>query len=389
MIARQITETILRLAKGFPVVAITGPRQAGKTTLARAVFADKTYISLEDPDIRAFADEDPRTFLKQFPNGAILDEVQRCPDLFSYLQSIVDHEQRMGLFILTGSQQFGLYTKITQSLAGRVGLVQLLPFSLAELIAAGRLPADPESAIFYGAYPPLHDRDLRPADWCSSYLSTYVERDLRLLLNIRDLSTFQLFLKMCAARTGQLLNLSSVANDCGITHNTAKAWISILEASYILFLLRPHHANFNKRLVKSPKLYFYDTGLACWLLGIQDRQQIVTHSQRGALFENWVLADFLKGRFNRGLPSNLYFWRDSSGNEVDILAEQGEKLFPVEIKAGRTLSSDYFIALQHWAALAKSNAGPAHLVYAGDAPQHRRTLKVIPWHDIGQLSETL
>lgn len=389
MIARQMTETLLRLAKGFPVVAIIGPRQSGKTTLARAVFADKPYISLEDPDVRAFADNDPRTFLKQYPNGAILDEVQRCPDLFSYLQTLVDGEQRMGQFILTGSQQFGLHTRITQSLAGRVGLVQLLPFSLAELVAAGRSPADPESAIFCGAYPPLHDRDLRPSDWCPSYLATYVERDLRLLLNIRDLSTFQLFLKMCAARTGQLLNLSSVANDCGINHNTAKAWISVLEASYILFLLRPHHANFNKRLVKSPKLYFYDTGLACWLLGIQNKQQIVAHSQRGALFENWVLADFLKGRFNRGLPSNLFFWRDSSGNEVDILAEQGEKLLPVEIKAGRTISSDYFIALQRWTTLAKSIAGPAHLVYAGDTSQQRQSVKVTPWYDISRISETL
>lgn len=389
MIERQATTTILRLCKGFPVVAITGPRQSGKTTLARAVFTDKIYVSLEDPDVRAFAESDPRTFLGQYPDGAVLDEVQRCPDLFSYLQTIVDREQRMGQFILTGSQQFGLHSRITQSLAGRVGLVQLLPFSLAELAAAGRSPADPESAIFCGAYPPLHDRELLPTDWCSGYLSTYVERDLRQLLNIRDLSAFQLFLKMCAARTGQLLNLSSLANDCGITHNTARAWISVLEASYILFLLRPHHANFSKRMVKSPKLYFYDTGLACWLLGIHDQQQLVTHSQRGALFENWVLADFLKGRFNRGLPSNLFFWRDSSGNEIDILAEQGEQLLPVEVKAGRTITADYFTALQRWTALAGRISAPAHLVYAGDTPQQRHSVNVLPWHDINRLSATL
>ena len=389
MIERKATETILRLSKGFPVVAITGPRQSGKTTLARAVFPDKDYVSLEDPDSRVFAETDPRAFLSRYPDGAILDEVQRCPDLFSYLQGIVDQDKSMGKFILTGSQQFGLHSKITQSLAGRVGMVQLLPFSYAELTAGGKPQTDLESAIYTGAYPPVHDRDILPADWYPGYVATYVERDLRQLVNVRDLSMFQLFLRMCAARTGQLLNLSSLANDCGITHNTAKAWLSVLEASYILFLLQPHHRNFNKRLIKSPKLYFYDTGLVSWLLGIQNRDQIITHSMRGALFETWVVAELIKGRCNRGLRSNLFFWRDSSGNEVDVIAEQGERLIPVEIKAGKTITVDYFSALNKWSSMAGVVAGSASLVYAGDDYQKRKSATVIPWQEVYLLAEFL
>jgi len=389
MIKRRASETILRLCKGFPVVAITGPRQSGKTTLARAVFPDKAYVSLEDPDTRAFAESDPRDFLGRYPNGAILDEVQRCPDLFSYLQGNVDQDKRMGKFILTGSQQFGLHTQITQSLAGRVGMVNLLPFSYAELADAGKPQTDPESAIYVGSYPPLYDRNVLPSEWYPGYVATYVERDLRQLIAVRDLSMFQLFLRMCAARTGQLLNLSSLASDCGITHNTAKAWLSVLEASYILFCLRPHHRNFNKRLVKSPKLYFYDTGLVSWLLGIQNPDQVMTHSLRGALFENWVVSELMKGRFNRGLPSNLFFWRDSAGHEVDLLVEQGERLFPIEIKAGRTIASDYFASLIRWTALAEKVAGEAHLVYAGEEGQQRNVAKVLSWRDVDTLAKTL
>jgi predicted AAA+ superfamily ATPase len=389
MIERQAKETVLRLSRSFPLVAITGPRQSGKTTLVRATFPDKAYVSLEDPDSRAFADSDPRAFLGRYPDGAILDEVQRCPVLFSYLQGVVDEDKRTGIFILTGSQQFGLHSGITQSLAGRVAMVKLLPFSHAELVAGGKAPSDPEDAIYSGSYPPVYDREILPADWYPGYVATYVERDLRQLLNIRDLSTFQLFLRMCAARAGQLLNLSSLASDCGITHNTAKAWLSVLEASFILFLLQPHHRNFKKRLIKAPKLYFYDTGLVSWLLGIQDREQLTTHSLRGALFENWVLAEFVKNRCNRGLRSNLYFWRDSSGNEVDVLAEQGERLIPVEIKAGRTIASDYFSGLKKWSVLAGEAAGPAALVYAGGDRQERAVATVVPWQDVPALAETL
>ena len=389
MIKRKAIDTVLRLCKGFPVLAITGPRQSGKTTLARAVFPEKPYVSLEDPDTRAFADTDPRGFLGRYPDGAILDEVQRCPDLFSYIQTIVDQDQRMGLYILTGSQQFGLRSKITQSLAGRVGMVQLLPFSHGELIDAGRAHAELETAIYTGSYPSLYDREVSPADWYPGYVSTYVERDLHQLIQVRDLKSFQLFLRMCAARTGQLLNLSSLANDCGITHNTAKAWLSVLEASYIVFLLQPHYRNFNKRLIKSPKLYFFDTGLVSWLLGIREQSQITIHSLRGALFETWVVAELIKGRLNRGLQPNLYFWRDSTGNEVDVLAEQGERLLPIEIKSGRTVTADYFAGLNKWLQLAADSSGPAHLVYAGDDSQQRARVNVIPWRNISILAEQL
>lgn len=389
MIKRNATQTILRLCQGFPVVAVTGPRQSGKTTLARAVFPDKPYVSLEDPDVRTFADDDPRSFLARYPDGAILDEVQRCPELFSYLQGVVDADGRMGLFLLTGSQQFGLFSNITQSLAGRVGMVQLLPFGYGELHRADRAPADVETAIFMGSYPPLYDRPVTPADWYLAYVATYVERDLHQLIQVRDLKAFQLFLRMCAARTGQLLNLSALANDCGIAHNTAKAWLSVLEASYIIFFLQPHYRNFGKRLTKSPKLYFYDTGLVSWLLGIQSPEQITIHALRGALFETWVVAELMKGRFNRGLASNLYFWRDSTGNEVDVLAEQGERLLPIEIKAGRTLASDAFASLNKWCELAGEVSGPVHLCYAGDEGRQRGWVSVLPWREVATLADTL
>ena len=289
----------------------------------------------------------------------------------------------MGRFILTGSQQFDLRSRITQSLAGRVGLVHLLPFSQAELRLTPSPPADVETALFKGGYPPLYVRDLTPHDWLSAYVATYLERDLHQLINVRELKTFQIFLRMCAARTGQLLNLSALANDCGITHHTAKAWLSVLEASYLLFLLPPHHRNLGKRLTKSPKLYFLDTGLATWLLGIQDPGQLRFHAQRGALFETWVIAELLKGRYNRGLPSNLYFWRDSVGNEIDVLVDQGERLLPIEIKSGTTLNPDYFVGLNKWRILAGEAAGEPHLVYAGDEPQQRTQARVLPWHLLG------
>lgn len=389
MLKRLAATTLTTMAKYYPVLAITGPRQAGKTTLARYLFADKPYITLEDLDQRHFAETDPRGFLAQFSQGAILDEIQRCPQLFSYIQSIVDNKKNSGLFILTGSQQFGLLSNITQSLAGRVGLIQLLPFSLLELKNTKQHPKSVNELLFQGLYPPLYDRSVPPSNWYANYVMTYIERDARQLINVRDLHTFQLFVRMCAARTGQLLNLSSLANDCGITHNTAKAWISVLEASYILFLLHPHHSNFNKRLVKTPKLYFYDTGLACWLLGIQQAEQLAIHPMRGALFETWVTAELIKARFNKGQPSNLYFWRDSQGHEVDLLIESGEKLKPVEIKAGHTINSDYFNGLKYWQELAGKTSEAAWLIYAGDIQQERTQCHVIGWQQIDTLIKTI
>lgn len=386
MLPREAEPTIRRLAGGYPVVAVTGPRQSGKTTLVRAMFADRPYVSLEDLDEREFADQDPRGFLARFPDGAVLDEVQRAPGLFSYLQTRVDQERRNGLFILTGSQQFDLLSSITQTLAGRVALVPLLPFTLGELQAGGQAPGSLEELLFTGLYPPVHDRELEPGIWYANYVRTYVERDVRQMINVRDLSAFQRFVRMCAARTGQLLNLSTLAADCGITHNTARSWLSVLEASYLVHVLQPHHRNFNKRLVKTPKLYFYDPGLAAWLLGVQTPAQLVMHPQRGALFETWVVSEMLKARFNRALASNLYFWQDRSGHEVDVLVEQGGTLIPVEVKSGQTVVADFFRGLEKWAEIAGDAGGRPWLVYAGAQRQSRSSVEVVPWQQIGELT---
>ena len=387
MIPRKAQTTLLRLAQGFPVIAITGPRQSGKTTLAKVTFPDKPYLSLEDPDIRAIAETDPRHLLASYPGGAILDEVQRAPHLFSYLQTLVDADLRPGMFILTGSQQFGLLSGISQSLAGRVGLVQLLPFSIGELSCDSLLTGNLDDLLYQGCYPPLYDRSLSPGDWFAGYVATYVERDVRQLINVRDLSTFQRFLKMCAARSGQLLNLSSLASDCGITHNTASAWISVLEASYIIHLLRPHYRNFNKRMVKAPKLYFCDAGLAGWLLGIRNVEDIAFHAQRGSLFETLIVTEFLKYCWNEGVPSNLFFWRDSKGLEIDLLLERGESLMPIEIKSGATIASDFMDNLKKWSGLANNPDQPLWLIYGGDRQFVVDNTQIVPWRQLDQVAD--
>jgi hypothetical protein len=378
-IAREAEPALRKLAASFPVVTLTGPRQSGKTTLVRQCFADRPYASLEEPDQREFAASDPRGFLAQYPDGAVLDEIQRCPELLSYLQGIVDRERRSGLFILTGSQQFDLLAGVTQSLAGRVGLLTLLPFSASELTGAGKLAAALDTALLTGGYPPIHDRELEPGLWLGSYVATYAERDVRRMLNVRELSTFQKFLRLCAGRTGQLLNLSALANDAGLTHNTARAWISVLEASWLIHLLPPHHRNFNKRLVKTPKLYFLDSGLAAWLLGIKEAGALATHPLRGPLFETWVVSELLKARFHRALPSNLYFWRDSTGNEVDLLIEDGNQLGAVEIKSGATINPDFFKGLDRWRTLAGKFAADAWLIHGGARTQLRQGVRILPW----------
>jgi uncharacterized protein len=385
MIIREAEHIIRTLLKGFPIVTITGPRQSGKTTLAQMVYGDRPYASLEDPDLRLSALDDPRSFLDRFPDGAVLDEVQRCPELFSYLQTRVDTDGHMGLFILTGSQQFGLLSGISQSLAGRTAFVELLPFSFSELTRADRLPFTTDSLLHTGCYPPLYDRDIAPRAWFSAYVAAYIERDVRQMLKIQELETFQRFVRLCAGRTGQLLNLSSRSVECGITHNTAKAWISVLEASYIVFLLRPHHANFNKRLVKSPKLYFYDVGLVSWLLGIQTPEQIETHPLRGNLFETCIIAELMKSRLNNGERTNLFFWRDSNGNEVDVIVEQGTQLLPVEIKSGKTVTKEAFKGLEKWHALASKVAGEPVLIYGGSESYRQTGVKVIGWREAGKI----
>lgn len=385
MIPRDAEKTLVSLAEGYPVVAVTGPRQSGKTTLVRYVFSGKRYVTLEDLETREYAQNDPNGFLGQFPEGAVLDEVQRVPNLFSSLQTIVDVRRTPGAFILTGSQQFGLFQSITQSLAGRVASVVLLPFSSEELKSARSLPSNLEQLLLTGLYPPIYDRSLDPSVWYSNYMRTYIERDVRQMIQVRDLSAFQRFVKMCAARTGQLLNLSALANDCGITHNTAKAWISILEASFILYLLKPHFKNFNKRLIKTSKLYFIDPGLAAWLLGIQKSEQLEVHHARGALFETFVVSELLKRRFNKGLEPNLYFWRDRTGNEIDILVDTGDSLLPVEVKSGKTIAPDFFSAFRKWRDISGDSIQRGWLVYAGAAYQDRKECAVIPWNRIAEI----
>lgn len=385
MLPRRLAPTLKRLAASFPIVAVTGPRQSGKTTLARALFADKAYVSLEDPQERAFAEEDPRGFLARFETGAVFDEAQRWPDLFSYLQGMVDTDRAPGRFVLTGSQQFGLVSGVTQSLAGRVGMTRLLPLSLQELPGVTADSPGLDALMLRGMYPALHTQPLLPEDWFASYVATYVERDVRQVLNVQDLSTFQRFLRLCAARTGQLLNISALAGETGISNTTARAWLSVLEASDLLFLLPPYHRNFGKRLVKAPKLYFVDTGLACWLLGIRDTETLTLHPLRGALFETLVVGDFLKSRLNAGQPPDLYFWRDNNGLEADLVFEAGGRLQPVEIKSGGTVTPDYIRAGQRSARFAGDEALQPWLVYGGDDAYERSGVRVIGWRGLADV----
>ena len=386
MIPRAAASTLERLAKGFPVVALTGPRQSGKTTLAKSLFSEKAYVSLENPDEREFALQDPKRFLQRFSNGAVLDEVQRCPQLLSWLQGWVDERGIMGDFVLTGSAQFDLIAGITQTLAGRVGRVELLPLSAAELVAAHKAPPNLHVAMFQGAYPALYAREVSPQDWFANYIATYLERDVRQLLAVRDLVQFQTFVKMCAARTGQLLNLTSLGADCGISSVTAKQWLSVLESSYIVTLLQPHHRNFGKRLVKAPKLYFCDVGLAAWLLGIPDAATLETHAVRGALFETYVITELLKQRFNAGQPRDLYFWRDSTGHEVDVLIETARGLQALEIKSGSTFASDWTSSLKKWKQFAGDEAIQPSLVYGGTASYARDGVQVWGWQHVDRIT---
>ena len=375
---RTALATLHRLAKGFPVLTLKGPRQSGKTTLAKAAFPNKPYVSLENPDQREFASADPKRFLAQFATGAVIDEVQRVPALLSRLQQWVDERQIMADFVLTGSAQFDLMAGITQSLAGRVGRVELLPFSGAELHSAQWLPPDLDALLLRGCYPAIYDRSIAPSDWMPNYVSTYIERDVRALVGVRDLSQFQRFLSLCAARSGQLLNLSTLGADCGISAVTAKHWLSVLESSYIVTLVQPYHNNFGKRLVKTPKLYFLDVGLMAWLLGLRSEQQVSTHHQRGALFETWVMGELIKHRYNQGQVRDLYFWRDSLGREVDVVYDTPQGLQAIEIKSGSTWASDWADGLKSWQTLSKSPL-QAQLIYGGQGVQDRGHCLALGW----------
>jgi|APHig6443718053_1056840.scaffolds.fasta_scaffold38861_2 predicted AAA+ superfamily ATPase len=396
MTPRLLEKNIRKAAEQYPVITVTGPRQSGKTTLIRALFPDNEYVSLEEPELRQLASEDPRGFLAQFSGkNVILDEVQRTPDLFSYIQTRVDEVDRPGQFILSGSQNFLLMKNISQTLAGRCAVFHLMPFSLNELRQlphpqiediGQKIPSIPEPEngklfdyLFKGFYPRIHDKKLDAQEWLKNYTQTYLERDVRDLINIGDLESFRRFMGLCAGRVGQLLNLSSLASDCGITHTTAKRWLSVLETGFITTLLRPHYQNFNKRLVKSPKLYFLDTGLLCYLLRIRSPEDLLLNASRGAIFENYVVAELLKRRLHAGHEPDLYFWRDSTGHELDIIIDLGNRLIPIEVKSGHTIAKDFFNGLNFWKTLSNNPSAPTALIYAGNRSLYQKNTAVYSW----------
>ena len=384
MIDRDLAPELVRVARQFPSITLTGPRQSGKTTLCRAVFPDHPYATLEALDIRAFATEDPRGFLRQFPQGAIIDEVQRVPGILSYLQGIIDSDPEPGRWILTGSQNLSLLESVSQSLAGRTAVHYLLPLSRNEIVRFDRHPQLLEEALFAGAYPRIFDRELNPADWLRSYVATYIERDVRTISNVGDLPTFQRFVQLCAGRTAQLVNYSSLADDCGISQPTAKAWLGILETSFLTFRLPAFHANLRKRLVKMPKLYFHDTGLVCWLLGIRTAEQLRTHPLRGPIFETWVVSEIAKYRTNRGETAGLSFYRDSNGAEADLIIEHPSRITLVEAKASETPSSTLFAGAQRVQRHLSRLPRPCSVVvaYGGDQLQQRTEGSLIPWREL-------
>lgn len=389
-VPRVLTDVARARLAGYPVLTITGPRQSGKTTLARLLAPELPYVSLEDPDTRAFALEDPRAFLRQISDGAIIDEAQRAPELFSYLQGVVDADPRMGRFLVTGSSQFELMASITQSLAGRASMLTLLPFSLGELQHVGRAPTTVDQLLYAGLFPPIYDRPVEPSVWLQDYVGTYLERDVRQVLNIQDLAAFQRFVQLCAGRVGQLLNITSLAADAGLTRVTADAWLSVLEASHLVFLVRPWSTNTNKRLIKTPKLYFTDPGLASWLLGVRHPHHLTAHPQRGALFENWVMTELRKAQAHRGLVSSLHFLRDKEGHEVDAFIESAPRRFhAVEVKSGETVASDFFSGLDYWRAKLPASSVTPWLVHGGAARQDRERATVLPWDDLAPLLDAL
>jgi predicted AAA+ superfamily ATPase len=393
MINRTLFAYLQRDATYYPILTLTGPRQSGKSTLAKAAFPHHSYVSLEDLDLRLFAQEDPRGFLNQYSAGVIIDEIQRVPSLFSYLQSKVDTQNLLGRYVLTGSQNFLLMEQVSQTLAGRTAVTHLLPFERAELqqrvrqhqVTASNLfenntqPDDPWQHLFTGFYPPIHDRAIPPDLWLPDYIRTYIERDVRTLTNIGNLNAFSRFLSLMAGRTGQLLNYSALANECGIVVDTAKRWTSLLVTSFIIFLLPPYHRNYNKRIIKSPKVYFYDPGLVCQLLGIKSPEQARLHPQRGALFENLVISECIKTYTHQRIKPQMYFWRDQTGHEIDLIVEDSS-LFAFEIKSGQTLTSDMFSTLDWWTNHTGLPPDQCTLVYAGDQFSNRKGYRVRPWY---------
>ncbi|MCH5302112.1 MAG: ATP-binding protein [Prevotella sp.] len=382
MIERNIEKKLTHLASKFPIVTLTGIRQCGKSTLLRNCFDDYRYVSLEDIDIRQMAQSDPRGFLQNFPSKTIIDEAQYAPELFSYLQTRVDEVNDTGMYILSGSHNFLLLESVSQSLAGRTAVLRLAPLSVSELTKAKKLPATINEWLFTGGFPRIYDKGIAPTDYFPSYIQTYIERDVRMLKNIGNLSAFTMFIKLCAARIGQLLNIQSIATACGITVNTANSWLSILETSYVVFLLKPYYRNFNKRLVKTPKLYFFDTGLAASLLGMTNSEQIGLHYMRGELFENMVIVEKAKSYYANGLEPQMYFWRDSNQNEVDLLTENGTELHAYEIKSSATMNNDHFKGLKRFAAVANLPVENQTVIYGGDTSMSTMQGNYLSWKEL-------
>lgn len=377
MFERKLTSYIKKLAKKYPVVTLMGPRQSGKTTLVRAAFPEKPYVNLEDSENRALATIDPKSFMEKYKQGAILDEIQRVPALLSYIQVLVDVADQKGLFILTGSHQAELHSVIAQSLAGRTSLLRLLPLSLQELRKA-TFQDSIEEIILQGGYPRIYKERLSIANAYSSYFQTYVERDVRQILQVKDILVFERFIKLLAGRVGQIVNYSSLAADVGVSSITIREWISVLEATYIIVRLEPYFENFGKRTIKSPKVYFTDTGLACFLLGIEEVEQLRQDSLYGSLFENWVVLELIKARYNQGKDPHLYFYRNVSGKEVDLLFQQGSRLVPIEIKSGKTFSSTFLSGLKYFHKEASARASGGVLIYGGDQLQKVDPFQLYP-----------
>jgi predicted AAA+ superfamily ATPase len=386
MIPREAAGSLKKMAKEFRAVAIVGPRQSGKSTLAKMVFPDKPYVSFETPSVRNFFLSDPHGFLNTYLDGAVFDEAQRVPELFSYLQEVIDVSSKRGRFILTGSNNFALQEGITQTLAGRLGYIDLLPFSINEIQSQKKnfYRHDVHQFMFRGGYPEIATGKTNIDQWFASYVRTYIERDVRQLKSIENLAAFEKLLLLCAGRVGQLLNMSNLSIEAGINVNTVISWLGLLQSSYIIYLLKPHHNNFNKRVVRTPKLYFYDTGLASHLLGIHKAEELRFHIHRGALFENMVVNEMLKCRFNNGKKNNLFFWRDNTGNEIDVIIDNGKQLIPVEIKSGATITENILKGIHFWQKLTGNKKGV--LVYGGTQSQHRTGgIDITGWETIGDL----
>ncbi|MFC1854679.1 ATP-binding protein [Candidatus Dependentiae bacterium] len=388
---REMIDALKKTSK-FPVVGVFGPRQSGKTTLVKHTFPKHKYLNFEDLNLREFASENPSTFFSQYENehGIIIDEFQHVPEILSYVQMESDAKDRPGYFVLTGSQNFLMNQAITQSLAGRIKILTLLPFSLCELEENHLLHGNVDKAIFSGGYPRLYAKNIDPADLFPSYIQSYVERDVRQIINVQNLSTFQKFIQLCAGRVGQILNIAALSNDCGVSQSTTKQWLSLLEASYVIFLLKPYHSNFNKRVTKSPKLFFFDTGLACSLLKIRSSSEISLSPHRGHLFECLIISDIIKQYFNSGMPSPTYFWRDLNGRvEVDCLVDLGTKLVPIEIKSGSAVSKNYFENLKRWYSVAQDKTEKGYVVYSGEIGHRYEYGELLGWHAAGKLTLAL